>query len=100
MLLKKIKEGGKDEYNDCLLNCIMKYFMNTRKWIDPAELKKKLGVKRDDPIPISLMSKVESIINFEDPKPYAIFVTGDCQYDSTIKSAKQIHLFYLMIITV
>ena len=66
--------------------------MNTRKWIDPAELKKKLGVNRDDPIPISLMSKVESIINFEDPKPYAIFVTGDCQYDSTIKSCKQIHL--------
>jgi hypothetical protein len=70
----------------------MKYFMNTRKWIDPADLKKKLGLQRDDPIPIACMSKVENIVNYQDPSPYAIFVSGDYQYDSTIKSQKQIHL--------
>lgn len=89
---KKINEGGKDEHNDCLMNCIMKYFMNTRKWIDPAELKKQLGLQRDDPIPISCMEQVESIINHKEPSPYAIFVSGDGQYDSTIKSQKVIHL--------
>ena len=89
---KKIPEGGTDKHNDCLMNCIMKYFMNTKKWIDPADLKKKLGLQRDDPIPITYMSKVENIINYQDPSPYAIFVSGDYQYDSTIKSQKQIHL--------
>jgi hypothetical protein len=89
---KKIKEGGKDEHNDCLMNCIMKYFMNTRKWIDPADLKKQLGLNRDDPIPITYMKQVEGIINRDDPSPYAIFVSGEGRYDSTIKSQKQIHL--------
>ena len=89
---KKIAEGGKDEHNDCLMNCIMKYFKNTRKWVDPAQLKEKLGLQRDDPIPISMMSEVENIINYKDEKPYAIFVSGDFSYDSIIKSSKQIHL--------
>ena len=88
---KKIAEGGKDDspsdmhgsagHNDCLMNCIMKYFKNTRKWIDPAQLKEKLGLQRDDPIPISMMSEVENIINYKDEKPYAIFVSGDFNYD-------------------
>ena len=36
------------------------------------------------------MGKVEEIINGSDTSPYAIFVSGDSQYDSTI-----FILFYL-----
>ena len=89
---KKIAEGGKDEHNDCLMICIMQYFKNTRKWIDPAELKRKLKLDRDDPVPINLIEQVEEIINDGDAKPYAIFVSGDFHFDSKIKSQKQIHL--------
>ena len=60
----------------------MKYFKNSRKWISPADLKQKLGLERDDKISIDLMGKVEEIINGRDPSPYAIFVSGDAQYDS------------------
>ena len=70
----------------------MQYFKNSQKWIDPAELKRKLKLNRDDPIPINLMEKVEDIINYHDEKPYAIFVSGDFHYDSKIKSLKNIHL--------
>ena len=38
------------------------------------------------------MQQVEEIINFNDPKPYAIFVSGDYFYDSKIKSQKNLHL--------
>ena len=38
------------------------------------------------------MEKVEDIINYQDEKPYAIFVSGDFHYDSKIKSLKNIHL--------
>ena len=89
---QKLKEGGKDDHNDCLMNCIMKYFKNTRKWIDPAELKAKLGLNRDDPISITHMKQVEEIINYRDEKPYAIFVSGEFRYDSQINSQKKIHL--------
>ena len=90
--VRHVRAGGTDDHNDCLMKCIMKYFKNSRKWISPADLKQKLGLERDDKISIDLMGKVEEIINGSDPSPYAIFVSGDAQYDSTIKSQKNIHL--------
>ena len=45
---KKTVEGGKDEHNDCLINCLIKFFRNTKKFIDPKELKEYLGLQRND----------------------------------------------------
>ena len=87
----RARAGGADDHNDCLMKCIMKYFKNSRKWISPADLKQIQGLERNGNTSIDLIGKVEEIVNQNDPSPYAIFVSGDAQYDLTIKSQKNIH---------
>ena len=48
----KLKKGGKDEHNDCFINCLYKFFKATKKFIDPQKLKESIGLERDDLIPI------------------------------------------------
>ncbi len=67
---KKTDEGGKDEHNDCLINCIRKYC--PKKIIDHGKLKAYLGLQRDDPIPVNKVKDVEEYINEYETQPYAI----------------------------
>jgi hypothetical protein len=89
--IKKTK-GGKDEHNDCFINCLYKYFKATKKFINPALLKESIGLERDDPIPITKIKEIEHYINENESIPYAIFVSGDAEYNSTIKTNKKIHI--------
>ena len=57
---KKIKEGGKDENNDCLIHCLFKFFLATKKFIDPAGLKEHLGLNRDDKFQLDLSGRLRS----------------------------------------
>ena len=92
--------GGKDENNDCLINCIKKFFFenNTRWFFQPEVLKEMLKIERDDPINISQMGQVETYMNNVishkrlKVEPYAIHVSGDAQYISPIKTNKIIRL--------
>ena len=89
--IKKTK-GGKDEHNDCFINCLYRFFKATKKFIDPAKLKLSIGLERDDPIPITKIKEIEQYINENESIPYAIFVSGDAEYDSTIQTNKKIHI--------
>jgi len=87
---KKSKEGGKDEHNDCLINCIRKYC--PKKIIDHGKLKAHLGLERDDPIPVAKVKDVEEYINEYETQPYAIFISGDAEYISTLQTNRHIHI--------
>ena len=87
---KKTEEGGKDEHNDCLINCIRKYC--PKKIIDHGKLKAYLGLERDDPIPVNKVKDVEEYINEYETQPYAIFVSGDAEYISSLQTNRQIHI--------
>jgi hypothetical protein len=51
-----------------------------------------LGLQRDDPIPIDKVKDVEEYINEYETQPYAIFVSGDGEYISTLQTNRQIHI--------
>ena len=87
---RRSQEGGKDEHNDCLINCIRKFC--PRKIIDHGKLKAHLKLQRDDPIPINKIKDVEEYINEYETQPYAIFVSGDAEYISTLQTNRQIHI--------
>ena len=90
---KRIREGGADDmHNDCLFKCLLKFFRATKKYLDPVELKQHLKLNRDDKIPISMMADVETFINDEERHPFAIFISGDAEYISPIKTNKKIHV--------
>ena len=88
----KKKKGGKDEHNDCFINCLYRFFKATKKFIDPAKLKELIGLERDDLIPITKVKEIEEYINLRERVPYAIFVSGDAEYNSTINTNKKIHI--------
>jgi hypothetical protein len=88
----KSNKGGKDEHNDCFINCLYGFFKATKKFIDPADLKAVIGLERDDPIPMTKIQEIEEYINEREHIPYAIFVSGDAEYNSIIKSNKKIHI--------
>jgi len=92
---KRLTEGGDDEHNDCLINCINQFFEAVSKYINPIKLKAHLGLSRDDKIDVSKMEDVEQFINtdgFKEKQPYALFISGDATYDSRIKSNKRIYI--------
>ena len=95
----RIAEGGKDENNNCLIKCLKKSLgTHKSKFMIVAEkLKKELGLQRDDPIPISLMDKVEKYMNRKigcknDLNAYSIFVSGDHEYISPTATNKRVHI--------
>ena len=84
--------GGADQNNDCVINCIKKVIQSFRNNIDPAELKKRLGLERSDLVPVDQMHQVEQYIYDVTNQQYAIYVTGDHEYTSGLNTPKQIHL--------
>ena len=92
--------GGADPNNDCLINCIKKFFTDNKKkfFFQPEVLKEQLKIERTDPIPISRMSEVETymndVINLGQSitNPYAIHVSGDVEYISPIQTNKVIRI--------
>ena len=86
------KEGGSDENNDCLINCIQKVIQTQKKLIDAAELKSILGLNRNDKISIDLIPTVEDYINRMTKMTYGINVSGDFEYISSQDTNKKINL--------
>lgn len=85
---KQNPAGGNDFNNDCLYNCLSEYIVLLKSyWETPEAFKKYLGLKRNDKVPISLISKVE-----EKLRTFQINVRGDYIHSSTIKSEKIINL--------
>jgi hypothetical protein len=107
-------EGGSDPHNDCLINCIRKCIINPyqKGMIKAEDIKKYLGIERDDMISIDMVSKVEEYINnlLNSRKrqvqsmgqvrlcrglaqdKYAIMVSGASEYISQVKSNKVIRI--------
>ena len=90
--IKAKSEGGNDEHNDCLINCIKKIVQTFKNDINAEELKQILGLDRDAKIPIAKLSEVEKYINDKTQMLYAINVSGDAEYISTIQTNKKINL--------
>ena len=87
-VIKPKAQGGNDMYNDCLYNCLKYMIYEFDKFFDsPDKLKKYLGLKRVDKIPLNLIEKIENKLS-----TYQINVRGDYIYTSTIKSNKVINL--------
>ena len=74
--------GGNDKHNDCLFYCIKDAFGGIdqlpQKIRKARLLKSRLGLDRNDKIPISMLPKFEEDINA------SFTVTGDCTYISKI----------------
>ena len=90
-VIKPKAEGGTDYNNDCLYICLKYYIFDIEKYFEsPEKLKKYLGLKRDDKIPLNLIPKIEKKLS-----TYQINVRGDFVYTSTIKSNKIINLLLI-----
>lgn len=86
-------EGGHDEHNDCLINCIKKFVQRGAAKLNASQLKEVLGLKRDDMVSIANIPDVEKYINHHlGFNNYAINVCGDYSYKSLIPSNKIIRL--------
>ncbi len=85
-------KGGRDNNNDCLIKCIRKVIQTKKNEIIAEELKEYLKLNRDDKIDIKFMSKVEKYIKSKTGKDYAIFVSGDYSYISTVDTTRKINL--------
>ena len=92
-------EGGADSQNDCLIKALKKSLgrHKNKYFLIPEELKEELGLDRDDLIPISKMTEVETYFNRKlkmknDINSYSIFVTGDHQFTSSKTTNKKIHI--------
>lgn len=75
--------ASKNNLNDCLFNAILKAFnFNTnllpQGFQRPSSLKSKLGLKRDEKIPVELFPKVEELYNV------SFIINGEATYTSDI----------------
>lgn len=85
-------KGGRDNNNDCLIKCIKKVIQTKKNEIIAEELKEYLKLNRYDKIDIKFMPKVEKYIKYKTNKDYAIYVSGDYSYISTIDTTRKINL--------
>ncbi len=87
-------KGGKDEHNDCLINCIKEALQSQRERIKAEEVKQYLRLNRDDMIPINKIQILERHINYilrnDANNQIAINVSGDFTYTSQLKTVKSI----------
>ena len=87
-VMKPKAQGGNDLFNDCLYNCLSQYIINVKDIFEtPESLKKFLGLKRCDKIPLECIDKIEQKL-----RTYQINIRGDYIRTSTIKSDKVINL--------
>jgi hypothetical protein len=87
VIVKPNPRGGNNKNNDCLFDCLDFYLHDRNPWANGANLKKYLGLNRNDKIPISLIPKVESKL-----KSFQINIIGDYTYSSQVNSNKIISL--------
>ena len=88
VVIKPKPKGGNDLFNDCLYNCLEYMIFDFKKFFEtPDKLKKYLGLKRCDKVPLNMIEKIEKKLS-----TYQINVRGDYIYTSTIKSNKVINL--------
>jgi hypothetical protein len=88
VVVKPKPKGGSDLYNDCLYNCLKYMIFDFDKFFEsPEKLKKYLGLKRNDKIPIKNIEKIEKKLS-----TYQINVRGDYIYTSTLRTNKSINL--------
>jgi hypothetical protein len=91
ILLKPKPIGGSDVNNDCLYNCLKYMIYDFDKFFEtPEKLKKYLGLKINDKIPIKKVEDIEKKLS-----TYQINVRGDYIYTSSIKSNKIINLLLI-----
>jgi hypothetical protein len=90
--ITKLAKGGSDPHNDCLINCIKKVIQTHKNKIDAEELKEYLCLERNDKIPLSKLSLVEKYIEKKTNMDYAIYVSGDYEYISSLNTNKKIRL--------
>jgi len=70
------KSGGSDKHNDCLYNALQSVLKKKMK-LTAEQFKKKLKLRRDDLIPVSMIPTIEKYL-----KEYNINVYGDKTYQS------------------
>jgi len=101
MFIEQVRpvEGGLDPNNDCLIKALQKSLGHSKKkfFIIAEELKEKLGLERNECIPISMMTEVETYFNDKlkckkDINSYSIFITGDHYFTSLRNTNKKIHI--------
>ena len=90
--ITKKATGGNDEMNDCLVNCIKKVIQTHKDKIDAGELKESLGLNREDKIPLDKLSLVEKYIQTKTQMEYAIHISGDFEFISSLQTNKVIRL--------
>lgn len=90
---RRKQQGGSDLHNDCLYNCLLSCICSSfpLKFKDAERFKKTLGLKRDDKVDIKYIPQIEEIFK-NHRTTYAINVTGDAVYTSTVKSLLVINL--------
>lgn len=81
------RAGGADNNNDCLFKVLKSCLGNSLPWTTPQKFKTFLKVKRDDPIDISLIPKIEKKL-----KNIKINITGDHIYTSTKDAKHEINI--------
>jgi len=82
------KAGGcSSKYNDCLYYCLKDAMREHHKFNNPMHLKKVLGLKRYDKVPIECIQSIDDHI-----KTFKINVSGDHTYTSTKADSRVINL--------
>lgn len=80
-------DGGDNEFNNCLFNCIQSVLSDKNPFKNDCSLKKYLNIPIRDTIDIKYIPKIE-----EKLKSYSINVFGDYQYISPNQKNKSIDL--------
>jgi len=87
-LQDKKNKGGESPHNDCFYECPTRYIPAEFIPFNPKQLKKKLGLKRDDEISVSDVPLIEKLLG----EKYRINILGDHIYQSTINSKMSIDI--------
>eukprot|EP01132_Coremiostelium_polycephalum_P007982 gene7982-9820_t len=82
--------GCDDDQNDCLFDCLNEVVpdLMIKEYKNPSLFKSKLGLKRDDTVPLEKLLQIENALG----KGLKIIVTGDHQYKSDKSSKLEIRL--------
>jgi len=82
---KPAEEGGNDPHNNCLWNCLLKaYNGKIPHFTKPWKMKSRLGLERDDKIPVEKVKDLEDIIKCR------INIIGDYEYQSVKEYSRKI----------
>jgi hypothetical protein len=85
--IKKPKEGGSMQFNDCLYHCFKGIKI---PWTYPLKLKKFLGIEYNAKISIDQMEIIEAEINKKNK--ICIFVSGNYEYESKFDHLQKLYI--------